>query len=164
MDAIGSVAQRDLIRERLWNFVQPEPMSGCWIWVGARTSRGLKYGHMRLPRSRRNARAHRLSYLVFVGPIPDGKEIDHFWCNTPACINPDHLKPASHRENVSKPTCKRGHLFSKDNTKMYLRNGIRHRVCRICARMRKRKEWQEAVVGRAREQRRYTRLAALLKE
>jgi hypothetical protein len=61
-----------------------------------------------------NAYAHRVSYALFKGPIPEGLTIDHL-CRTPACVNPDHLEAVTLSENsrraaVRKPYCPRGHL------------------------------------------------------
>ena len=82
---------------------------------------------------------HRLLYETFVGPIPEGKELDHI-CQNKLCCEPTHLEPVSHRENVRrgdsvpawnarKTHCSRGHLFDEANTRY--RSGI-NRVCRKC--------------------------------
>jgi hypothetical protein len=42
--------------------------------------------------------AHRASFEAFVGPIPEGMEIDHL-CYVPSCVNPEHLEPATRAEN-----------------------------------------------------------------
>lgn len=83
---------------------------GCWYWLGARRDGG--YGQFRYklndektrqsPGAGRslqvNALAHRLSYELWVGPIPENHELDHT-CSTPSCVNPDHLEPVLPREN-----------------------------------------------------------------
>jgi hypothetical protein len=68
----------------------PEPMSGCWLWLGKTTPKG--YGQiMKGPRSRPQYEyAHRYSYRQSKGPIPDGMLICHS-CDVPSCVNPDHL-------------------------------------------------------------------------
>jgi hypothetical protein len=59
--------------------------------------------------------AHRASYEMFVGPIPDGLEIDHL-CFTLSCVKPEHLEAVTHEVNVQrwlaafKTHCKNGHL------------------------------------------------------
>jgi hypothetical protein len=68
----------------------------CRRWRGAATSRG--YGLMRFSRSRL-VRVHRFAYVAFVGPIPDGLELDHV-CRNKLCCNPDHLEVVTHSENI----------------------------------------------------------------
>ena len=60
--------------------------NGCWNWVG-HTNRG-GYGQMRV--RGKTYSAHRLSFMLNRGPIPDGVCVLHR-CDVPACVNPDHL-------------------------------------------------------------------------
>lgn len=76
--------------------VSPEPNSGCWLWTGSATRRG--YGHFWV--NGKCEKAHRASYRMFVGPIPDGHDVMHK-CDTPSCVNPDHLRPGTRLENMS---------------------------------------------------------------
>lgn len=62
----------------------PEPFSGCWLWTGA----GSRYG--RTSFFGVNDEAHRISYRLFRGEIPDGLCVLHS-CDTPPCVNPAHL-------------------------------------------------------------------------
>jgi len=74
----------------------PEPNSGCWLWIfGGFDRKG--YGLMRGGGAR--WRAHRASYEAFVGPIPEGLFVLHA-CDTPACVNPDHLSTGDNTENM----------------------------------------------------------------
>ena len=75
---------------------------GCWVWLKATgpTGYGVAWnGH-------RTMGAHRLSYEIHVGPIPDGLHIDHLCCN-PTCVNPDHLEPVTQQENNRRAAAKR---------------------------------------------------------
>lgn len=65
----------------------PEPNTGCWLWLLWCDRDG--YGK---PGQRGNGErlAHRISWLVYRGPIPDGASVLHR-CDTPSCVNPDHL-------------------------------------------------------------------------
>jgi hypothetical protein len=81
----------------------PEPNSGCWLWTGSQCS---GYGIVMRPRAGHGVRArsrqllaHRLAYEAANGPIPDGLQIRHI-CDTSFCINPDHLEPGTHQDNM----------------------------------------------------------------
>lgn len=73
-----------------------EDESGCWIWQNDTSSNG--YGQIK-PAGSKRLPAHRASYVAFKGEIPDGLYIDHL-CRVRACVNPDHLEPVTHEENV----------------------------------------------------------------
>lgn len=116
--------------ERFWAKCTPEPNSGCWIWTAALDSIG--YGSTNGP-SGRTCKAHRLAYLTLVGPVPIGLELDHK-CRTRCCVNPAHLEPVTHRENMRRsaparrPTCPAGHQYTGRN--LILHKG--RRSCRTC--------------------------------
>jgi hypothetical protein len=64
----------------------PEPMSGCWLWV----NRTDKVGYGKFQRNGTQRLAHRVSWGLFRGEIPEGMWILHR-CDNPSCVNPDHL-------------------------------------------------------------------------
>lgn len=121
----------------------------CWIWQGALNYKGYGVGHP----GGKWSRIHRVTYVEYVGPIPDGLQIDHL-CRVKACCNPDHLEAVTAGENLrrawadrprrpSKPRlftrprkngiithCKRGHELTPENT---MTAGSGKRACRICA-------------------------------
>lgn len=72
----------------------PEPNSGCWLWLGGQTSRG--YGAF----GNEPQLAHRASHTLHIGQIPIGMLVCHK-CDTPLCVNPDHLFLGTHRDNMA---------------------------------------------------------------
>lgn len=115
---------------------------GCWIWPGTHSVAG--YGKIRA--NRKQYYAHRMSYELFVGPIPKGHELHHFYCATKDCCNPNHLRPLTPKEHALMPDsapglearkthCKAGHVFDTRNT-LHVQGSRR---CRACSNVRKRK-------------------------
>lgn len=96
-------------------------VNGCWNWP---TRRATGYGSVYLGGGRNNqisVMAHRLSFQLAKGPIPDGLVIDHL-CRNPSCVNPDHLEPVTERVNLlrgngaaarcaARDKCVNGHVF-----------------------------------------------------
>lgn len=117
---------------------QPKPDivydgSGCWLWN--REIDGKGYGMYRMP-DQSVKRAHRVIYEQRRGPIPTGLELDHL-CRVKRCVNPDHLEPVTHAENVrragaAKTHCLRGHLYVPMTTYRSPNGG---RSCQTCRRM-----------------------------
>jgi len=67
---------------------------GCWVWTG-RKVRG--YGH--IGEGAKRKRVHRWYWEQLNGPVPEGLELDHL-CGNKLCVNPDHLEPVTHAENM----------------------------------------------------------------
>lgn len=112
----------------------------CWPWLGFIREDG--YGTFGGGPERR---AHRISYQLAVGPIPDDLVIDHL-CRNRACVNPAHMEPVRQRTNIvrspiaipainaAKTHCVRGHEFTPTNTyQKATRLGVK-RECRPCRR------------------------------
>lgn len=129
----------DQIAERLLSKSERgDDENSCWIWTASKINTG--YGQINLHGAPRLA--HRVSYVLFVGPIPSGMDLDHI-CRVRSCINPKHLEPVTRSENnkrglVGKEAarrarerthCRRGHLLSEDNIKWAERG---RRCCKIC--------------------------------
>jgi HNH endonuclease len=128
-----------------------DPKTGCWNWTLYKTADGYGRCSLRHPTTREKWMVipHRLSYTVFVGPIPVEMTVDHKCCN-PACCNPEHLQLLSTDVNTMlgtgvgpqnhvKTHCPQGHPYDQENT--YYRknpNGKPSRNCRMCSRERQR--------------------------
>jgi hypothetical protein len=80
----------------------PEPNSGCWLWDGCPD----EYGYGRVRERGKLYRAHRKSWEVNVGLIPDGKCVLHR-CDVTLCVNPAHLFLGSHIENMADMSAKK---------------------------------------------------------
>jgi hypothetical protein len=116
-------------------------LSQCWQWTAAKDGCGYAMGSLK----HKWLRAHRLSYMRIIGPIPDDKELDHL-CRNRLCINPFHLEPVTHIVNVSrgnagvwesqKTHCSKGHPFDETNTYFYRTGKYLKRGCLICRRER----------------------------
>lgn len=117
--------------------------SECWEYTGARHPDG--YGFVKY--QGRMWYAHRAAYTLIVGPIPEGKELDHL-CRNRACCNPAHLEAvpqcvnwersqAPSRLRALSSACKYGHEYTVENTRYGKhRGGKIQRVCRECERIK----------------------------
>ena len=124
-----------LLRDRFEEKYIPEPNSGCWLWTAATLASG--YGIISITRSRFEL-AHRVSYKLYKGEIPNELEIDHL-CKVRCCVNPDHLEAVTYIENLfraRKKQCMHGHLLSGDNLRLWTSptTGYEQRICITCHR------------------------------
>lgn len=81
------------LEQRFWANV--EKSETCWLWTASLNSTG--YGRININGVIRLA--HRVSYELSFGPIPNGKHILHK-CDTPRCVRPEHLFAGTHKENM----------------------------------------------------------------
>lgn len=151
--------------ERFWSKVDRSGgINACWWWTGTVGSGGYGdfYVHNGSPRIQK---AHRYSYGLHYGAIPDDVEIDHLChtkkCPTPgvgdkcrSCVNPLHLEAVSRQTNILRGQspertrehffttvthCPKGHEYTPENIRWeYRANGKGTRHCRECNRIRRR--------------------------
>lgn len=106
----------------------------CWTWTAAlKDGYGVIGWHEKETKRDRVMRAHRLSWEIHNGLIPDDLTVDHM-CHNRRCVNPAHLQLLTLEANSAKTsrslsaTCKRGHRYDEGN--LYMFRGARQ--CRIC--------------------------------
>lgn len=83
------------LRERVLSRLMICP-DGCLVWTGHCDDKG--YGRVQAGTGRPQ-KVHRVTYQMFVGPIPAGLELDHL-CRVKRCGSPAHLEPVTHAENM----------------------------------------------------------------
>ncbi len=110
----------------------------CWLFDVNTVSAYKTFKHQG-----REWRAHRWSYTRFVGPIPDGLQLDHT-CENKSCVRPEHLEPVTNAENQRRRVmravrCKNGHDLTAPGAYRLTSTGAR--FCKQC-----RKDKQAGVI------------------
>lgn len=119
----------DAVRVRFWSKVAlpTGPGDACWEWRAGHTPRG--YGVFCTkgwgPPYGRQTYAHRISWLMAFGPIPDGMGVLHR-CDNPCCVNPSHLFLGTQGDNMADAKTK-GRIVSRTRLSDETVAAIRHR-------------------------------------
>lgn len=87
------MSKRNTIKDVLARLEITE-LDWCWEWLGY-THKG--YGQIDI--AGRTRVVHEVMFEHFVGPVPEGLELDHV-CRNRRCANPNHLEVITHQENV----------------------------------------------------------------
>ena len=114
----------------LVGLVAINPETRCWEWL----RRKNRWGYAAAKRDGRTVEMHRYVYEQLERAVPAGLELDHI-CRNRGCVNPDHLEPVTHSENMRrgdlanrrKTHCPQGHAYAEH---AYLWRGRRY--CRVC--------------------------------
>lgn len=150
-------------------FEKVDRSGACWLWVAARDSSG--YGRFGINGVMHLA--HRVSYVLLVGLIPDGLDLDHTChnddptcpggktCLHRRCVNPAHLEPVTNALNASrgrggsnmraKTHCPQGHPYDAANTKV-VPSRPNARYCRECHRNNSRERHKRLYIPKERKQ------------
>jgi len=109
-----SPRKAEITCDYVFSRVQTEPNCGCWLWMGETNNKG--YGRIVRGNNHYGLRerflAHRVSYELVNGPVPEGMDLDHK-CRVRLCVNPAHLEPVSRSENN-----RRGDLMKRKGVKL----------------------------------------------
>lgn len=104
----SNCSRASMTPSRFWAHALKQP-NGCWYWSNVPT----QYGYGKVRHEGKQTSAHRVAYMLAVGPIPAGHDVDHkchnedescpggSTCPHRRCINPDHLQPATRAQNLN---------------------------------------------------------------
>jgi hypothetical protein len=141
------------MKEQFWANV--DRTGNCWLWTACRD----RYGYGRLSAEGRRYKAHRASWELHFGPIPEGKGVLHS-CDNPPCVRPDHLFLGTQVDNIRdmiakgryvngfkgktsvrplRSQCGRGHDYTPENTG-FAKAG--NRFCKQCKALTERR-WKD---------------------
>lgn len=119
--------------EDIWGSIIVGSPDECWPWFRSLSTSG--YGQFFF--NKRLHTAHRVTWELANGPVPEGLQLDHL-CRNRRCCNPSHLEPVTGLENIrrsplcngSRTHCPQGHPYDADN--VMINSVSKSRMCRTC--------------------------------
>lgn len=105
----------DKVLERFWTKVLVNDIDACWIWQASCTIDG--YGTFWF--NPKTIRAHRFSWILVNGDIPDDMSVLHT-CDNPPCVNPNHLFLGTNQDNINDKIAKSRHRIGENNSNAVL--------------------------------------------
>ena len=122
----------------------------CWLWNAGKNYKDYGNFSVTINGCSKTYRAHRFIYEYFNGTIPEGMLVCHT-CDTPRCVNPNHLWLGTVSDNTvdsvnkkrhgmtKKTHCPRGHEYTLDNTYTRANRASHARECRKCRKIKSQK-------------------------
>lgn len=110
------------LEQRFWEKV--DTSGECWLWTASCGTKG--YGQFRI--GRRMVSAHKVSYEMANGPVPDGLQVDHIDCVSRRCVRPNHLRKVTNKQNGENragargASGKRGVFWNRNRWAVYVKH------------------------------------------
>lgn len=114
--------------ERFHEKWEKSETADCWEWTAAVMGRG--YGFIKIPGTRKHVSAHRLSYLIHYGEIPEGMMVCHT-CDNTRCVKPSHLFLGTCKDNLQDMKAKDRHLRGARNKRAKLNDDKVRQIHRL---------------------------------
>lgn len=127
-----SKSSKPTLEERFWSKVDRQGPDDCWLWLAHHGAYGfITIGSLRLG-TKRKIQAHRMSWTLANGPIPSGLCVCHR-CDTPLCVNPNHLFLGTHADNKTDSMAKLRHQFGSRHHRAKLTPDLVAEIRRQCS-------------------------------
>lgn len=102
------------LEDRFWEKV--DRSGECWNWTGTIYTASGKLSYGKICVKNKQLLAHRVSYELAHGPIPEDKDVLHR-CDNPLCVRPDHLFLGTHADNMQ-DMVQKGRMHLRNHTKL----------------------------------------------